>query len=384
MSRATYRRWVYLILGGAVLVPYVLFAAMVVPSLLPVPAPVDVAVLLGGLGALAVLGATSLLPAVRAIEATAVRELLDEPVPEQSSGGWPARLRAGGLFVAHVLVGGVVSFASLVLPILLALSVAVPFTGTFPVGTDGSTAMPTGWASAWLPAVLLLSVLLLFPVVAGSGALLARAARALLGLPVAERIALLQRQAEVLAERNRLARELHDSVGHALSVVSLQAGAARRTLRRQPDTAERALRAVEDSARAALEDLDHVLGLLREEDGARAPRAGLTELPALLTATREAGVAVDSEVHGEPGAVTPVVSREAYRILQECLTNALRHAGRVPVAVRVHVGAEELRLSVRNPLGTAQGGVPGGGRGLRGITERVELLRGEVRAGRDG
>ncbi|WP_167175912.1 sensor histidine kinase [Saccharomonospora amisosensis] len=388
VSRTTYRRWTYLILGGALLVPYALFGAVLLPSVVPQAASPPAAFVIGGTAALVVLVATSFLPAVRVLEGTAVRELLADPVPDATFGGttsWAVRARSSVLFVGHVLVGGVVSLASLLLPSVLALSLTAPFTGKFPLGGEGGISVPRGWPGAWLPAVSLLATLSLFGIVNGAGALLTRAAKSLLSLPVAERIAQLKRRADRLAQRNRLARELHDSVGHALSVVSLQAGAARRMLRTDPAGAQQALLAVEDRARAALADLDSVLGLLREDEAAsRSPSAGLEELPALVSATRLAGVAVDCEVDGDLAAVAPVVSRESYRILQECLTNVLRHAGKVPVSVRVRAGESELELIVRNPMGAGSVTRSGGGSGLRGIAERVELLGGHSRAGRDG
>lgn len=115
-----------------------------------------------------------------------------------------------------------------------------------------------------------MAVLLALIVVAG--ALLSRAAPWFLGPSAAERIAAMESEAVKLAERNRLARELHDSVGHALSVVTLQAGAAGRVLDSDPAFAREALGAIEESARAALEDLDHVLGLLRDDPSRPAPR----------------------------------------------------------------------------------------------------------------
>ncbi|OZM72501.1 sensor histidine kinase [Amycolatopsis antarctica] len=366
-------------------VPYLLLVAVVVPSVVPWGLDMTGSLLAGTVLALVVLFASSLIPAVRVLEGAAVREMLDDPAPGATfgpTGSMRVRLRSSAMFALHVLTGGVVSWLTIALPMAVAFSFGGPISGSIDLG-GSVVVVPPGWASAWIPAVLAAGLVGLVYLVAGSGALLRRAAAALLGLPPAERIALLERRTERLAERNRLARELHDSVGHALSVVTLQAGAARRTLHRDPAVAERSLLAIEDSARAALDDLDHVLGLLREEAAGTAPQAGLDQLGALLSATEMAGTVVRAEVSGDFAGVPPVVSREAYRILQECLTNALRHAGRVPVAVRVSAGQRRLDLAVTNPVSGPETGTRGsGGRGLRGMAERVDVLRGDLRAGR--
>jgi signal transduction histidine kinase len=169
-------------------------------------------------------------------------------------------------------------------------------------------------------------------------------------------------------------------------VATLQAGAARKLLDSDPAFARDALASVEDASRAALDDLDHVLGLLRDGDAAAtAPQPTLADLDRLLAETRAAGVEVRAELAGDLGRVPAVVSREAYRIVQEGLTNALRHAGRVPVTLRLAAGADRLELELTNPPGPVGGGSPaGGGRGLRGIGERVAILGGQMTAGADG
>ncbi|MFB9684135.1 sensor histidine kinase [Amycolatopsis plumensis] len=382
-SKATYRRWVYLVLGGAISVPYLLFAAVAVPALLPFVTTLEQATVVGGLLTLAVLGGTAFLPAVHVLESTAVRELLDDPVPDAPAKPHtrPGRRRAAVMFVLHVGAGFVVSCFSLAAPVAVGLSISAVFTGRlFQTDEGAAVTVPTGWASVWLPVVFGAGVVLLVYAVGAVGGLLRRAATGLLGTTAADRIARLERRTEQLAERNRLARDLHDSVGHALSVVTLQAGAARRTLRTDPDFTERALGAIEESARTALDDLDHVLGLLREEAPGRTPQPTLTALPSLVATTRLAGTDVTADLGGDLAAVPPVVSREVYRILQECLTNAVRHAGRVPVTVVVAVAAHELRARVANPLGSGTHR-SGGGRGLRGMAERMAVLGGELSAG---
>lgn len=381
---STYRRWAYLILGGAVLVPFVLLAAMVLPSVLPEAVgrqPLFVLTM-----TLAVVFAAmvlmSFIPAVRVIEGTAARELLGDRVPEHATRpatSWESRRRTAAWFVLHLLVGGVVSVLTLALPPTVVLSLAVPFTGSMNI-LGIPLRFATGWSGVWVPAVALVGLLLLVHLAAGGGALFCRLAPPLLGPAAADRLAELERRTEQLAERNRLARELHDSVGHALSVVTIQASAAGRVLDSDPEFARTALGAIEESARAALTDLDHVLGLLREERAAQTPQWTLADLPQLL---HKAGVDVESTVEGRLDAVPPAVSREAYRIVQEGLTNVLRHAGKVPVALRLVAGDDRLEVDLENPLGerAGRGTRDGGGHGLSGMRERVTILRGQMTAG---
>ncbi|NEC64050.1 histidine kinase, partial [Streptomyces sp. SID9727] len=159
-----------------------------------------------------------------------------------------------------------------------------------------------------------------------------------------------ERRAAELAVRNRLARELHDSVGHALSAVTLQAGAARRVLDSDPEFARQALTAIEETTRRTVGELDAVLGLLRQDgDGSGALAGpGLDALGGLLA---RCGVPVRYEADGDPGAVTGPVSAEAYRIVQEGLSNALRHGvPGAPVRLRIGVGRRELTLVLDSAL----------------------------------
>jgi signal transduction histidine kinase len=384
---STYRRWVYLILGGAVLVPFMLLAALVLPMVLPEALARDplVAIVLTVAVLVAAMVVASFVPAVRVIEATAARELLGDRIPEHArhpAASWESRGRSAGWFVLHLLTGGIVSVLTLAVPPAVVVSFAVPFTGSANI-LGIPLRFATGWAGAWVPAAALVCLLLLVHLVDGAGALFCRLAQPLLGPTAAERLAELERRTEQLAERNRLARELHDSVGHALSVVTIQASAAGRVLDSDPGFARTALGAIEESARAALTDLDHVLGLLREDRPTKAPQWTLDEPDRLLDKTRIAGVDVESTVEGELSGLPPAVSREAYRIVQEGLTNVLRHAGKVPVALRLVARDDRLELDLSNPLAArdTRAERAGGGHGLSGMRERVTVLRGQMTAG---
>ncbi|MCY0951467.1 sensor histidine kinase [Streptomyces sp. H27-S2] len=219
----------------------------------------------------------------------------------------------------------------------------------------------------------------------------------LLGPSAAERLALAAERELRLAERNRLAHELHDSIGHTLTTTTIQAAVAGEVLSADPVAARAALRSIEESARAALEDLDYVLGVLRERDTETAPTRTLADLPELRDRVRHTGTAVEWQLTGDLTRVQGTLSRAAYRILQEGLTNAMRHGAGGPIEVRVTAAPEGLELGVVNTMGTGTGegtgagsghgrgrAFPSSGHGLPGLAERVRLLHGEFDAGPDG
>ncbi|MFF4868912.1 sensor histidine kinase [Streptomyces sp. NPDC000961] len=383
-------RWLHLILGGALFMPYWLVGTVVM------------ALLTGGggmftgdagtrFGAYAVgvplAAVTALLPLARPMSVAAARALCGVPAERFADGparGLRARARTAGWFALHLGAGALVSGASLALPPFAATVAALPFAPSLRESgavrhwvLDGSP-----WLWAAVPAAPLI-LLALAGAAAATGALLARQAPRLLGPDPADRLAAAERRAAEAEARNRLARELHDSVGHALSAVTLQAGAARRVLdggHADPEFVREALTAIEETARRTVGELDRALGLLRRgEEAVEGVGPGLDALEALV---RGAGPGVALTVDGALGPVPETVSREAYRIVQEGLTNAARHAGGAPVTVRLGARAEEWEIVVENPLPARPPAArPHGGRGLPGIAERARRLGGTAGAG---
>lgn len=380
---STYRRGVHLLLGGVILLPYLLLG-LAFGSLLRAGTSAAVTlVLLAVTAGIAVVPA--FLSATRTLEVVAARSLLDVDLPDPVPGpvARETRLRGALWFGVHLAVGGAVGLA-----LLVALPMALVFIlARLGIGTEALAGFELGPLderdTGWLSLIGVGLLVALGYAVAGLGALAATMAPVLLGPSPAERIAALEAQAGQLAERNRLARELHDSVGHALTVTTLQAAAAREVLGSDPAFVARALRVVEETGRAAMADLDHVLGLLRDSDQAGvAPQRTVADLPRLVADARAAGAEVDLAVTAEQ--VPPVVSREVYRIVQECLTNAVRHAAGQPVTVRVAAaGGDRLEILASNSLAGAGAatGAGGGGRGLAGMRERVAALGGRMTAG---
>ncbi|MQY33351.1 hypothetical protein SRB17_13120 [Streptomyces sp. RB17] len=385
------RRWIHLILGGALAMPYVLVGSVIVGPLTGADdvfrsLPLQLGSFAVGLPIAAV---TSLFPLTRPLEAAAVRALCGVDADFLAHG--PARTRAerartAAWFTLHLGFGGIAAGMSLAVPPFAVVLIVLPlFAGL----RDSRLALPEvlhhGWALALTPVAGLAMLLALAACAAGCGALLARWAPALLGPTPEDRLAAAEARAADLAVRNRLARELHDSVGHALSAVTLQASAARRLLDTDLEFVREALAAIEETTRRTVGELDAVLGVLRDGDApGTAPAPTLeTDLDGLLRRTRAAGQPVTATVGTEPAALPPLVSREAYRIVQEGLSNALRHAG-TAVAVRIATAAGHLEITVENPLGAAPAPRRGGGHGLRGIAERVRLLGGTAQAGPAG
>jgi signal transduction histidine kinase len=198
----------------------------------------------------------------------------------------------------------------------------------------------------------------------------------------AERAREEQARAAVADERARIARELHDAVAHGVTVMVVQAEAAEEMLDADPERARQPLRKVQRSGREALVELRRLLGILRQEDAAaeRGPQPGLADLDLLLARVRESGLEVHLRVDGEPVQLPGGLDLSAYRIIQEALTNSLKHAGPTRATVALIYGDGVLELEVADD-GQSMGTSNGSGHGLAGMRERVALYGGELESG---
>jgi signal transduction histidine kinase len=194
-----------------------------------------------------------------------------------------------------------------------------------------------------------------------------------------------QARLAVAEERVRIARELHDVVAHAISVIVVQAQAGQRVLEGEQASAREALGSIETTGRQALVEMRRLLGILRREDRelALAPRPSLAYLDVLAERVREAGLPVELHVEGEAKPLPPGVELSAYRIVQEALTNTLKHAGPASAQVVVRYRPEEVELEITDD---GRGPVDGreGGHGLVGMRERAGLVGGSVESGTNG
>jgi signal transduction histidine kinase len=189
----------------------------------------------------------------------------------------------------------------------------------------------------------------------------------------------------VLDERMRIARELHDVVAHHVSLMGIQAAAARRVLTRQPATAERSLACIEETSRQAVREMHRLLGFLRQEPEpeSRAPQPSMRELGALIDQMRAAGLPVVLTIEGEARSLPPSVDLSAYRIVQEALTNTLKHAGPATAEVTVRYSDQDLEIEISDDghHDSSLAAHSSSGKGLVGMRERVSLLGGRLQIG---
>ena len=355
LASESYLRAVFVLVGGALALALGIAGFTILSLVAEAGAPAWATALIGVVlvgGPLLV----GVVPAVRQVEGVAVQSLLVVEFPDGLPGpatGWPQRRRTLAWFLLHVLTGAVVVAAVL-----------------------GLIALAGSWWTAPAAAAVLLGTLLI-------GRFLAWLGPVLLGPSYAERLQRLEADAARATERNRIAREIHDSVGHALSVVTVQASAARKLIERDPGFAANALATIETTSRRAAAELDQMLGLLRDEaKRPAAPAPGLGSLGELITGARSAGLTVSSAVSGDLSRLPSLVSQEAYRIVQEGLTNALKYSADGTAMLDVSLGGDVLGIRLSNPAGRRR--PARAGRGLRGIDERAAALGGTATVGADG
>jgi signal transduction histidine kinase len=199
----------------------------------------------------------------------------------------------------------------------------------------------------------------------------------------AERDAERERRLAAAEERTRIARDLHDSAGHAINVILVQAGAARLLSKQDPERSQAALETIEEVARETLGEIDQLVRALRDDDAANGakvePPAGLAAVHTLAERHRTAGLAIDIRERGRRRPLPPGLDQAAYRILQEALTNAARHGDR-RAAVEIGFGPTSLQLTVTNPTRPGHS-LAEAGHGIVGMRERAALLGGTLETG---
>ncbi|MGW9117740.1 sensor histidine kinase [Streptomyces sp. NPDC055663] len=367
-ASVTYTRWLHLLIPGAGYSVWLFISpdSPWVPMVFAVP--------------------VGLVPGMRLAEGVQAQLLLapeergkaDASISASTAATWGDRWRTVLWLEIRMLIAVPVGYATVWLS-ATAVDLVLTASGSGPSDQWLVRGVEPHW---WYALLAPLPLLPLLAVVVLSGRLITQAAKQLLGPSPAQRLTALEERTEQLLERNRIARELHDSIGHALTVAVVQAGAARAA--NDPEFTERALAAIEETGRDALDDLERVLRVLRESGTPVGQRPTLVEADRLLDSARGSGAKIDADVTGPLEQVPGAVSREGYRILQESLTNVLRHSGTVPIRVRITVADGGLELEVTNPLGAAtadSAAVQGGGSGLRGIRERAALLGGKAETG---
>jgi len=313
-----------------------------------------------------------------------------------------ARRRFPGAVLALCVASGL-AFAALFMPpfflgpALLVAVYSVAAYGSRWVSLAGLVVAELGLAAVWLtPAMLDRSTFLLYMGIIAVAWVLGHFVgdRQVYAAQLEERTAELERAREELArravveERLRLARELHDVVAHAMSVIAVQSGVGAHVAASRPEEVGKALSAIEATSRAALTELRRLLGVLRQDSDPQAnltPVPGLANLDSLLTEVGKAGLAVRVRVKGTPLQLPAGVDLSAYRIVQEALTNVVKHAG--PAHAQVTIGYRDQDVTVeivddgRGAVPPASDGRAGTGHGLTGMRERVAAFNGELQVG---
>ena len=201
-------------------------------------------------------------------------------------------------------------------------------------------------------------------------------------LRMAEREREVARREAVVEERARIARELHDAIAHHVSMMVVQAGAERRVLDPSQESTREVLTTIESVGRGALTEMRRLVGMLRsDQPDELAPQPSLADVPELVAGLQGAGLPVELQIDGERRELPVGIELSAYRVVQEGLTNALKHAGGSRVRVAIAYGPRSLELRITDDGAGTPANVPSGGHGLVGIRERVSLYGGELEAG---
>ncbi|NQW20332.1 MAG: hypothetical protein HQ477_06365 [Chloroflexi bacterium] len=193
----------------------------------------------------------------------------------------------------------------------------------------------------------------------------------------------------VRGERSRIARELHDVLGHTLNLVVIQAGAAQRVYESSPEKAMEAVKSIESTSRQALSDVDRMLGILRDPDESENPAPSLEATPSLsringlVTELNSTGQPIKLKISGDVSNLIPSTDLTAYRVAQEALTNVMTHAAGSNAQVEIDYGANQLTVTITNDSSGTDtlAGRKSGGRGIIGMRERTSLFGGDFKAG---
>lgn len=385
-----WRRLLVLLIGGVIAVPYVAVVIWVVTaSNQPGNQSGSLVIIAVGIIVFLLLCIPAFLAVIRALERTLAEQLLELSIPTPPRRPRMAdRLRGALFYFGHTFAGALLLFTIVVLiPSAIVLSTDPEQAHELSnglIGTQANTAVTV------LPAVMVqvLAVGLLLvciAIIVAEGYFLPNYALILLGPSTADRDELAGRERVRRFRRTVLAREVHDSIGHALTVTTMQAAVAKRALQTDPTTAEAAVDEIARTGREAVAELDHVLALLRSEaelgadgesDTARPPRRTIHDIERLAEEARSVGHPTRLSVVGDTGALSPVIVDELHRIVREVVTNSLRHSSAPELSVAITVEVEDVTVLASNPS-TAKSVRPG--RGLTGIRDRVEVLGGRAR-----
>ncbi len=283
-----------------------------------------------------------------------------------------------GVFTFTVLVS-----ITAIVAVLVAAPVLIPLADNMNVDVRVGSIMIDNWRPQaidawWMVPLGLVLLIIEMHVINGLAWVHGVVGRALLGSSAREREVVLETRATELEQRTKLAHELHDSIGHAVTLMVVQAGAGRKVFDSDPDFVRESLEIIEQTGRTSLGELDRVLGILRD-DGAGAvapPVPDLGHLDELIAGVQEADIPVALTVTGDLGAVPRDVQGTAYRVVQEALTNVMRHAG-TATAVKVRALGDALDIEVVNdPPEVPPPPRTGVGRGVSGMRDRVAAFGG--------